>query len=255
MEVLPCASEFSQLGELACKMFRNAVEAFTNQDVELARSTMRMDQQVDQLRTRILADLISLLQKGQLNTELLNPLTTIARRLERAADQSKNICEEVLYLATGEFTKHTGTEVLRVLFVDQDNASASQMAEALGNSLGITRLVFASAGVEPGTVDERLVKFMAEKGIDVRQNRAKSIAQVPNFEHYQVIVVFSKEVRAQLPPTRTKTVILDWNVVDPRGAGGEESAVKAAYEQAFVYLREHIKDLAEAIIGNINEQH
>ena len=65
----------------------------------------------------------------------MTPLMTIARRFERVSDQAKNICEEVLYMCTGEYSKHTGAEVLRILFVDEHNSCRSQMAEAVAQRI------------------------------------------------------------------------------------------------------------------------
>src|SRR4029453_15854746 len=109
-------------------------------------------------------------QEGKIPLEALTPLMTIARRYERVSDQAKNICEEVLYMCTGEFSKHKGTEMLRILFVDEHNACRSVMAEAIGNSLSHPEILFTSAGIEPRPLDQRTVEFLREKGLDVARH-------------------------------------------------------------------------------------
>ena len=251
---VPALSMFEEIASLSIPMLRNAIQAFVNQDAELAQSTMVVEENVDTLRNEINADLLSQRQDGRIPLEALTPLLTIARRFERVSDQAKNICEEVLYMCTGEYAKHKGTEVLRVLFVDIHNSCRSQMAEAIANSLGKPNFVFNSAGLEPRPVDARTVKFLADKGIDISSSKSKALEQIPNREHYQVIVILAKEAQKILPPPPTKTVGLDWNVKDPSLVQGSTEEVQQAYEETFQYINTHIRDLVEAILGEQNDR-
>jgi len=239
---------FVELADFSIPMLRNAIEAFVQQDAQLARETMIVEDQVDLLRNQLSADLLAHLQQGKLAIPAFTPLMTIARRLERVSDQAKNICEETLYMCTGEYSKHKGTEVMRILFADEHN-SASAMAEAIANSLDNAHFIFSSAGIDPRPIDPRLVTFLAEKGIDVSRHTPRTISQVPNFDHYQVIVALTKEARKILPPPPTKTVGLDWNVRDASTVQGSPEQVHAAYEETFHHLNTHIRDLVEAILG------
>src|SRR5262245_8614760 len=247
---VPALPMFDEIASLSIPMLRNAIQAFVNQDAELAHSTMLVEENVDTLRNQINAELLQQRQDGRIPLEALTPLLTIARRFERVSDQAKNICEEVLYMCTGEYSKHKDTEVLRVLFVDRHNSSRSQMAEAIANSLEKREFVFNSAGLSPRPLDPRTVKFLAEKGIDISQSKPKSIEQVPNFDHHQVMVALDKEAQRIFPPPPTKTVGLDWNVKDPSSVQGSPEEVKQAYEETFQYLNTHIRDLVEAILAH-----
>ena len=95
-------------------------------------------------------------------------------------------------MCTGEYAKHKGTEVLRVLFVDKSNSCRSQMAEGIANSLGRPEFLFSSAGIEPKPIDGRTISFLAEKRIDISRQVPKSVAQIPNLDHYHVIVALAK---------------------------------------------------------------
>ena len=239
---------FVEIANLSIPMLHAAVQAFVEQNADLARKSMIVEDEVDVLRNQINATLLGAHRENKIPLDALTPLMTVARRLERVSDQAKNICEEVLYIATGESYKHQGTEVFRILFVDQDNSSRSQIAEAVANSLALPKLLFTSAGLEPKPVDPQALKFLREKGIDVGRATSKSIQQVPNFEHYQVIIALDPEVKKALPSTPNKMITLEWPVKDPSKVQGPEATVRAAYEETFRSIHEHVEDLAEAIL-------
>jgi arsenate reductase len=181
---------------------------------------------------------------------MLAPLMIIASRFERVADQACNICEEVLFMCSGEYIKHKGGEVFRVLFVDDGNSCLSQMAEGLATSLNQSKFVFSSAGMSPRPIDSRAVRFMMDKGIDISRQTSKYLNQIPNLDHYQVVVALSKEAEKAFPPAPTKTVSIEWEVQDPAKAEGALEQTRAAYEKTFQFLETHIRDLVEAILGD-----
>ena len=240
---------FSELANVSIPMLRNAVKAFVEQDAKLAREAMDEEEKADSLRTKLDAELLQLQQSGRIPLPALNPLQTIARRFERVADQAKNICEETLYMCTGEYMKHKGAEVLRILFVDENNSCRSQMAEAIANTVNSNGFVFSSAGLEARAVDWRTVEFLKEKGIDISRQSSKSVNQIPNLEHYHVIIALAQKAQKIFPPSPTKTVGLDWNVEDPSTRPGSLADVRDAYEQTFQYINTHVRELVHALVG------
>jgi phosphate transport system protein len=249
----PDTENFVKLANTSVTMLRNAVEAFVAQSPDLARAAMESEDLTDALRREIDAGLMKLRETNQIPLEALTPLLTISRRFERVADQAKNICEEVLYVATGENMKHKGAEAFRVLFVDENNSCRSQMAEAIGNSLDHQNFVFASAGLSARPIDWRAVEFLGEKGIDIAHQASKSVEHVPNLDHYHVIIALAKEAKKIFPPPPTKTVALDWNVEDPSKRPGSLSEVRDAYEQTFQYINTHVRELVNALsVQNLN---
>ena len=179
----------------------------------------------------------------------LNPLMTVARRLERAADQVKNLCEDVLYLCTGEYVRHKGAEGFRILFYDLTNACLGQMAEAIGNSLGAPRLSFSSAGSAPQPLDARALEFMAAKGIDLSRQTPKTLEGVPHWEQCQVIIALGPEALKALPEHSNKTVVLTWTIPDPAQVTGPAEKWKPAFESAARSLESDIRELAGAILA------
>jgi phosphate transport system protein len=241
---------FDEIASLSIPMLRDTLEAFITQNAELARKTMQQEAVVNDLRDVINAELVQLRQDNQIPLEALNPLTTIARRFERVADQAKNICEETLYMCTGEYQKHKGTEVYRVLFVDEHNACRSQIAEGIASALDQPKFFFSSAGLNPTPIDPATVEFLKKKKIDISRHTAKSLEQIPNLEHYQIMVVLAHEAQKAFTPAPAKTVVLDWNVPDPSKVRGTPAEVEAAYEGAYQAIHAHIHDLVEAVLGD-----
>ena len=248
LEPQPPYTRFTELGNLSVAMLRDAVRSFLEEDAELAWRTMAAEEQGNTMRSAINAELMDLSRKGQLPTAALNPLMTVARRFERVTDQAKNLCEEVLYMCTGEVTKHKGGDAFRILFFDSNNAGLSQMAEGIGTSMGLPRFVFSSAGVTPQPADARAVEFMAQKGIDISRQTSKALEQVPQWELYQVVIALSAEAREALPVRVKKTICLTWSLPDPTQTAGPAEAVTAAFESAFQSLQSHIRELVGAIL-------
>lgn len=238
---------FRRISELASEMLRKAVTAFLDQSPDLAAATMETESVVDELRNQIDRELIHFRQEGQIPLEALTPLMTIVRRFERVADQARNICEEVLYMCTGEHARHVGGDVFRVLFLDDGNACLSQMAENIGNSIGEPKFLFSSAGVNPQPLEPLLLKFMSGKGIDLSRASSKSIQQVPNLEHYQIVVLLGKGLRP-LPKLPRKTVQFEWDIKNPAAVQGSPAQIQSAFDDAYKQIQTQIRDLILAIL-------
>jgi len=236
-----------QVVNLAVPMLHDAVRAFVNQDAELARQTIETDEAVDLLRDKLTKDLTALYKEGRLPFDALNPLVMVARRLERVSDQARNIGMETLYMCTGEIAKHPGSDVFYVLFVDEHNACRSLMAEAIGTALHEPSFVFSSAGIEPQPVAQSTIDFMASKGLDVARAAPRSLAQVSNIEHSDVIVLLAPEAQRAFPRRPRHTVLLNWSVEDPLTAGNDQAAVAAAHAKTYSFIESQIRDLVSAV--------
>jgi phosphate transport system protein len=87
-------------------MFKDSINAFVQEDVELARAVVSRDKQLDnmnasanrQLTERMLQDPYQL--RGYLN------LILISRYLERVGDHATNIAEDAVYAAAAEDIRH-----------------------------------------------------------------------------------------------------------------------------------------------------
>lgn len=241
---------FREIAGIAVPMFHGAVEAFLTQNADLARKTMESEESVDRLRHALNNELMELNQAQKIPVGALSPLMAIVNRFERVADQAKAICQEAVYVSTGEYLKHFGSEVFRVLFVDEHNACRSQIAEAIGVSLGQPKFVFSSAGLDRQPIDPETLRLLTERGLDISRLTSKTVEQVPHLDHYQIIVALAKEANRVFPPPPTKAVCLDWSLPDPSKVRGTAEEVRAAYDETFRILEGHVRDLVEAVLGD-----
>ena len=61
---------------------------------------------------------------------------------------------------------------------------------------------------------------------------ASRCEQVPQWEHYQVVVALGAQARKALPVRPDKTIYFTWSVKDPADVDGPPEAVHAAFESA-----------------------
>jgi phosphate transport system protein len=242
-------SRFKEIADLAIPMLHDAVQAFVRQDTALAKRTMQIEEAVDVLRNTINHELFQMRQQEKIPLEAFTPLMTIARRFERVSDQAKNICHEVIYSSTGEYARHKDSDAFRLLFLDEHDSCRAPMAAAIGRSLNKPRFIFASAGLNTRPRDSELAKVLATKGISLDSDAPKRLQDLPDLDHYHVIIGLAKDVQKALPPPPRKTVFLDWTVPNPRETKGPPEEIQAAYERVFQELHSHIHDLVQAIVG------
>ena len=214
-----------------------AIAAFKGGDPAQARSEIEQASQVTRGFDAVFKNLVS--EEGKVGVRELLCYLVIFNMFSRVADQAKNICEETLYMCTGQYMKHIGKEVFRVLFVDDDNASASQIAEAVGNALDQPRLVFTSAGIAAKSITSETAGFLKSKGHDISNNISKSVDNIPNLDHYQVIVALSDLGTNAFPAPPTKTISIVW----------ELGQAAASMEETYTFLNQNIEDLVQAILG------
>jgi phosphate transport system protein len=85
------------------KMVKLSLDAFLNEDIELAEEVAKMDQEVDDLYEKILNEIILLISEDRAIAAQATKLMFVGRYLERIADHATNICERIIYMVTGEF--------------------------------------------------------------------------------------------------------------------------------------------------------
>lgn len=81
--------------------FSKVMEAFENKDLDAAFALPKIDDEIDSLIKNLFFKLEEV-EMNDPNTIRLIPLVGMARNIERAGDHTKNICEQIIYEATGQ---------------------------------------------------------------------------------------------------------------------------------------------------------
>jgi arsenate reductase len=112
----------------------------------------------------------------------------------------------------------------RVLFICIHNSARSQMAEAFLNRLGQNKFIAESAGIEPGTLNQIVIKVMKEIGYDLSKNKTKSVFDIHKSgkSYDYVITVCDPESAERCPIFPGKVNRLHWSFKDPSGFTGTE---------------------------------
>ena len=82
-----------------------SLEAFIQQDGDLARAIPQEDDEVDDLYNQVYRELITLIMADPSRIDQANFLLWVAHNLERAADRVTNICERVIFTITGKLVE------------------------------------------------------------------------------------------------------------------------------------------------------
>jgi phosphate transport system protein len=98
--------DIPRMGEEVKSMVRDCLLSFLHEDAALARGVCERDSIVDGLEKQILRELITYMMSDTKTIERALRLLDIAKNLERIADLSTNIGEDVIFMVEGRVIKH-----------------------------------------------------------------------------------------------------------------------------------------------------
>lgn len=95
--------DIPRMAQIAREMLDDAVTAFIQLDADMARRVAVRDDEVDDLYDQIFKELITFMTAEPRVVEGATRLLWVAHNLERIGDRVTNVCERVVYIATGQF--------------------------------------------------------------------------------------------------------------------------------------------------------
>ncbi len=137
----------------------------------------------------------------------------------------------------------TKEEKIKILFLCVGNSCRSQMAEAFANALRPDEIEAFSAGVNPGKVNERAIKVMAEAGIDISSRYSKSIDDLPGID-FDYVVTLCDKAKESCPAFPGKAKIMHRNFDDPTIATGSEEEILAEFRRVRDEIKTFVKSIA-----------
>ena len=250
--------DLQQMAELGLTMLRRALDAFVAGDVAVARAIPADDDEVDRLYNRVYLELTRRMILDTTTVDHANHLMWAAHNLERMADRVTNICERIVYVATGEVKELDASDGIeltigtsvdksapsvatgrlpKVLFLCTHNSARSQMAEAFLRKYADDRFEAYSAGLEPGGINPYTGRVMAEIGLDMAGQWSKDLAEYLGKVHFAYLVTVCDRAEQQCPVFPGMGTQLHWMFEDPAAATGGEEEILAKFRQ----VRDEIK--------------
>lgn len=196
------------MGARTEEMLAQAMRAFTERDAELARQTMRIDRQIDQLELDIDQLGLTILARRQPVASDLRFITTtmkLVTDLERIGDLNVNVCERVVELTTEPPLAAT-TSIARM--AESTHAMLHDALDAFvaGNTAQAEEVIERDNAVDAYYAQlfpELLQVMMKDPGAVFRATRLQSIAKYleriadhsTNIAEMVVFMVRGKDVR------------------------------------------------------------
>jgi phosphate transport system protein len=95
-----------KMAEITLTMLRDAFDSFVHVSPELAQAVLQRDDMIDDLNRSTTARVIEILQNDKRTIEWGLEIIRLSRNLERMADLTTNIAEDVVFLAQARVVKH-----------------------------------------------------------------------------------------------------------------------------------------------------
>jgi phosphate transport system protein len=94
--------DIPRMAEITQGMVKDGLDSYVRENVDLALTMCKHDDEVDHLYSQVFRELLVLMLEDPKKITQATHLMFVARYLERIADHATNIGEEVVYLVTGE---------------------------------------------------------------------------------------------------------------------------------------------------------
>jgi len=98
--------DIPRMAELAETRTRDSLDAFVRKDVDLARSVLERDDNVDELKDHVFRVLLTHMMADPGTIERALTLILISRNVERIADHATNIAEDVIFMVEALDVRH-----------------------------------------------------------------------------------------------------------------------------------------------------
>jgi len=237
--------ELERIANQAQFMLGQAITAFNGLNVEMARATMALEKGMEYDLDSVYAELVA--NEDHERVKELLAVFSVLTRLKRVADQAKNLCEETVFVVSGEAK---APKVYNILFVDEDNGCLSQMAEAVARKTFPESGHYNSAGRQPASaLNAAMVQFMEQHGFDL----GKASPAPLNLTHQELaekhlIVSLQGPVKNYFSKIPFHTTDLEWEV-GPVPGSDDDARTTQHLETTYREIAMQVRDLMETLRG------
>lgn len=148
--------------------------------------------------------------------------------------------------------KASSSPPVRVLFLCTHNSARSQMAEGLLRKLGGDQVEVFSAGSEPTSIHPMALKAMSRIGIDISQQRSKSLNEFAG-QTFDYVVTVCDRVREVCPVFPGDPEQIHWSFPDPTAIEGTRQVRERGFAETVNQLTTRIQFLLLTIQRNRKE--
>jgi len=117
--------QFERMTEIVRAMLHDSLDALVTRNADLARDVCARDRQVNEIHRQNFGTLQECMKADPLTVERCVDLLSASRQLERMADQTTNIAEDVVFLVEGQVIRHRRA---RLAALEQAAAQAAAQA-------------------------------------------------------------------------------------------------------------------------------
>lgn len=133
-----------------------------------------------------------------------------------------------------------------IYFLCTGNSCRSQMAEGFGRIYLGDQYDVRSAGIEAHGVNPNAVKAMKEVGVDISNQKSKTIdLELLNRADYVITLCGDAEDKCPMTPPHVKRY--HWGFDDPAKAVGTEEEKRAVFQRVRNEIEERIKLFAQEV--------
>jgi len=103
---IPAPFDFDGMCHKTMAMLQGSLDAMMNMDPGRARAVLAADNEVDDINRQMYAKICGAMRRNPDHAEVLLSYLSAARSLERIADSTTNIAEDVIYMVEGRIVRH-----------------------------------------------------------------------------------------------------------------------------------------------------
>jgi phosphate transport system protein len=98
--------DFPAMSDTTKQMLKWSLDALVNLDIDLARTVLYMDDEIDNINRNMYSQTMDCIRKDLKHLEQYILYLSISRYMERIADHITNIAEDVIYMVEGNIVRH-----------------------------------------------------------------------------------------------------------------------------------------------------
>jgi len=98
--------DLPRMVDISQEMIKKCLDAFINEDVELAKEVRLDDERVDQLNEQIFRELLTFMLEDPRTTHRALIIMQVSKNLERISDHAKSIADMIIFMVTGKNVRH-----------------------------------------------------------------------------------------------------------------------------------------------------